>query len=123
MLTLDPNEMPPQAYHLEGPCFFDYAAPCTWGLVPFYRLRNPGSGEHFYTAAPSEKSALLGQGWEDQGDVGCIDPQPECGNTPLFRLLSPDGWHLFTASASERDGLVAQGWKLEHVAGYVWPGP
>ena len=32
--------------------------------VPMYRLYNPNSGEHFYTAGESERGNLVNLGWK-----------------------------------------------------------
>ena len=32
-----------------------------------YRLYNPNSGEHFYTASTNERDELLAAGWHDEG--------------------------------------------------------
>ncbi len=32
-----------------------------------YRLYNPNSGEHFYTASKGERNHLIRLGWNDEG--------------------------------------------------------
>ena len=82
-------EGPNAGYADEGVRFYDYAGPCQWGLGTFYRLRDPNSGEHFYTANGGEKDSLVGAGWYSEGDIGCIAPSEMCGAVPLFRLSTP----------------------------------
>ena len=33
-----------------------------------YRLYNPNSGEHFYTASSVERQAVIDAGWDDEGE-------------------------------------------------------
>jgi hypothetical protein len=115
------SEGPNAGYTDEGVVFYLYAAPCQWGLLPFYRLLNPNTGEHFYTASQAENDSLVGVGWWAETPLGCIDPQNECGNVPLYRLAA--SMHIFTTSDAERDAYVSQGWYLEGPAGYVWTSP
>ena len=35
--------------------------------VDMYRLYNPNSGEHFYTASKGERNHLISLGWNDEG--------------------------------------------------------
>jgi len=80
-----------------------------------FRLYNPYSGEHFYTANASEKENAIADGWVDEG-VGWT--APESGN-PVYRLYnSYAGDHHYTLNATERDELVAAGWTYEGVGWY-----
>jgi len=115
------SEGPSAGYTDEGVVFYLYAAPCQWGMLPFYRVYNSATHEHFYTAAQSEYDGLVANGWWPEAPPGCIDLQSECGSTPLYRLLAAK--HFFTTSAAERDTLVGQGWLFEGIAGYVWTTP
>ena len=86
------------------------------GRHDMYRLYNPYSGEHFYTASAYERDVLVGLGWHDEG-VGWI--APDTSGIPVFRLYnSYAGDHHYTVSAFERDHLVELGWTDEGVGWY-----
>ncbi len=81
-----------------------------------YRLYNKNSGEHFYTAKPGERNALIGFGWMYEG-VGWYAPKES--ETPVYRLYnSYAGDHHYTMKAAERDALVKAGWKYENIGWY-----
>lgn len=81
-----------------------------------YRLYNPNSGEHFYTANAGERDFLAGVGWNYEG-IGWIAPAHS--NTPVYRLYNPNaGDHHYTMSAGERDNLVKVGWNYEGIGWY-----
>ena len=81
-----------------------------------YRLYNPNSGEHFYTAAKAERDHLKSLGWHDEG-TGWTAPVKS--DTPVYRLYNPNaGDHHYTVSVAERDMLVAAGWNFEGVGWY-----
>ena len=81
-----------------------------------YRLYNPNSGEHFYTANVAEKDNLVGLGWRYEG-VGW--KAPVSSNTPVYRLYNKNaGDHHYTMSAEEKDRLVSLGWKYEGIGWY-----
>lgn len=87
----------------------------TTSTVAMYRLYNPNSGEHFYTASAEEQAYLVKLGWADEG-IGWQAPQS--GNA-VYRLYNPNGGdHHYTASASERDWLVSLGWNYEGIGWY-----
>ncbi len=77
-----------------------------------YRLYNPNSGEHFYTASEVERDATIAAGWNDEG-IGWTAPKKS--GTPVYRLYNPNlpGEHHYTMSAGERDALVELGWTFE----------
>lgn len=79
-----------------------------------YRLYNPNSGEHFYTASASERDGLRYAGWRYEG-VGWT--APKISSTPVYRLYSGTDHH-YTTSAEERDNLINVGWKDEGVGWY-----
>lgn len=80
--------------------------------IAMYRLYNPNSSEHFYTANPAEKSMLVTYGWQYEG-IGWYAPQD---GDPVYRLYNPNaGDHHYTLSAAERDALVAKGWRYEQI--------
>ena len=81
-----------------------------------YRLYNPNSGEHFYTAAVAEHNNLVNLGWHDEG-IGWVAPVKS--GTPVYRLYNPNaGDHHYTMSAAERDYLVKAGWNDEGIGWY-----
>ena len=78
-----------------------------------YRLYNPNSGEHFYTANAAEKNHLAAIGWTYEG-VGWV--APISGGDPVYRLYNPNaGDHHYTMSAAEKNMLVNAGWTYEGV--------
>ena len=93
------------------------------GEAPMYRLYNPNSGEHFYTANKAEKEHLDAIGWNYEG-VGWYAPSgdeiPDGGEAvPVYRLYNPNaGDHHYTMSAAEKDMLVAVGWNFEGIGWY-----
>ncbi|MBQ9609217.1 MAG: hypothetical protein IJV15_07230 [Lachnospiraceae bacterium] len=81
-----------------------------------YRLYNPNSGEHFYTANETERDNLVGYGWRYEGIAWTA---PETSDIPVYRLYNPNaGDHHYTISVSERDKLVNLGWKDEGIGWY-----
>lgn len=84
------------------------------GSAAMYRMYNPNSGEHFYTANINERESLIRAGWTGEG-VGWIAPQSS--NKPVYRLYSGTDHH-YTMSANERDSLIAAGWSYEGVGWY-----
>ena len=79
-----------------------------------YRLYNPNSGEHFYTASTVERDATVAAGWNDEG-VGWI--APDMSQTPVYRLYSGTDHH-YTTSTVERDYLMSVGWSDEGIGWY-----
>lgn len=86
--------------------------------VDMYRLYNPNSGEHFYTADSAEKNHLVNVGWKYEG-VGWLAPK-ERNNFAVFRLYNPNaGDHHYTTDFNEMNWLVdVHGWKFEGVGWY-----
>lgn len=83
--------------------------------VVMYRLYNPNSGEHFYTASEYERAYLIDIGWNNE-DVGWIAPSD---GEPVYRLYnSYAGEHHYTLSAYERDHLISVGWNDEGIGWY-----
>jgi hypothetical protein len=81
-----------------------------------YRLYNPNSGEHFYTASADEKEYLVSLGWKDEG-VGWV--APTSSNAPVYRLYNANGGeHHYTMDSRERDALVSVGWSYEGIGWY-----
>ena len=80
------------------------------GEQSMYRLYNPYSGEHFYTASEYERNSLDAIGWIYEG-VGWKAPTT---GDPVYRLYNPyNGEHHYTLGRGERDALVAGGWIYE----------
>lgn len=80
------------------------------GTQAMYRLYSPNSGEHFYTASPVERQAVIDAGWNDEG-IGWTAPTQ---GIQVYRLYNSfAGEHHYTSSEVERDALVAAGWTLE----------
>ena len=81
-----------------------------------YRMYNPNSGEHFYTADSYERDHLVSVGWRYEG-IGWV--APATSGTPVYRLYNPNaGDHHYTTSAYERDHLVSVGWRYEGIGWY-----
>ena len=81
-----------------------------------FRLYNPNSGEHFYTASEDEREYLSSLGWNYEG-IGWFAPQES--TAPVYRLYNPNaGEHHYTMSESERDSLVSAGWNYEGIGWY-----
>ncbi|MDO4404157.1 MAG: transglutaminase domain-containing protein [Atopobiaceae bacterium] len=77
-----------------------------------YRLYNPNSGEHFYTANADEKNYLASIGWKYEG-VGWVAPLE---GADVYRMYNKNGGeHHYTIDAAERDNLVRMGWTYEGV--------
>ncbi len=84
--------------------------------VDMYRLYNPNSGEHFYTANATEKDNLVSLGWKYEG-VGW--KAPATSNTPVYRVYNPNaGDHHYTTNKAEIDFLVSVGWNDEGIGWY-----
>ena len=84
--------------------------------VEMFRLYNPNSGEHFYTASSYEAGSLVKVGWRYEGTGWTA---PKTSKTPVYRLYNPNaGDHHYTTSAAERDMLVKAGWNDEGIGWY-----
>ena len=83
-----------------------------------YRLYNPNSGEHFFTASTIERQHLISVGWNDEGQGWTA---PKTGDA-VYRLYNPNaGEHHYTLSTVERDSLIAAGWNDEGIGWYSDP--
>ena len=81
-----------------------------------WRLYNPNSGEHFYTAAVKERDYLDAIGWRAEG-IGWYAPYRS--GRPVYRLYNRNaGDHHYTMNANERDMLIKAGWKYEGIGWY-----
>ena len=85
-------------------------------MKDMYRMYNPNSGEHFYTADINERNDLISYGWNYEA-VGWIAPVKS--SVPVYRLYNPvAGEHHYTKDAAERDMLVSKGWNYESIGWY-----
>ena len=95
--------------------FGSFALASEADAADMYRLYNPNSGEHFYTANLTEKNNVQRAGWRYEG-IGWN--APTSGN-PVYRLYNANaGDHHYTLNANERDHLKKVGWKYEGVSWY-----
>lgn len=81
-----------------------------------YRLYNPNSGEHFYTAADYEAETLINGWWKYEG-IGWY--APSSSKTSVYRVYNPNaGEHHYTTSVAERNNLIKVGWQDEGIGWY-----
>lgn len=86
--------------------------------VTMYRLYNPNSGEHLYTASAAERNNLVRIGWRAEGTAWIA---PSSSTIPVYRLYNPNnGDHHYTLSSAERDYLASIGWRYEGVSWYSY---
>lgn len=101
------------------PCGFggsETAYADSMGRQNMYRLYNPNSGEHFYTANGIERDQLVYAGWRYEG-IGWVAPVRSAH--PVYRLYNPyAGDHHYTLNGNERNMLVRQGWRYEGIGWY-----
>ncbi len=84
--------------------------------VTMYRLYNPNSGEHFYTASQSEIDTIVAAGWKNEGVAW---KAPKKSKTPVYRLYNPNaGDHHYTTNEAEKDNLISVGWNDEGIGWY-----
>lgn len=90
--------------------------PNSIGYSVMYRLYNPNSGEHFYTADGNEKNYLDAIGWNYEGESWTA---PSYSATPVYRLYNPvAGDHHYTINYAEVVNLTSLGWSFEGVGWY-----
>ena len=83
-------------------------------VAPLYRLYNPYTHEHFFTAETVENDNLVRLGWKSEGGVGYIYKHAEQGG--VYRLYNPStGEHHYTTKENEVANCVKAGWKNEGV--------
>jgi len=81
-----------------------------------YRLYNPNSGEHFYTANIVETNNLVAAGWRYEAIAWIA---PTSSNTPVYRVYNPNsGEHHYTIDAIEKNYLISLGWNNEGIGWY-----
>ena len=82
------------------------------GSHPLFRLYNPNTGEHFYTAYHNEMSSLTNGGWKYEG----VAWYSQDSGWYVYRLLNPNtGDHHYTMDQNERNTLIKAGWKYEGI--------
>lgn len=80
--------------------------------VTMWRLYNPRSGEHLFTAYTDEYDHLGSIGWIQEGAAWMAPANGE----PVYRLYNPyTGDHHYTMDGAEYDQLAALGWVQEGV--------
>ncbi len=86
------------------------------GANQMYRLYNPNSGEHFYTANDYEARGLQEAGWTYEGRAWIA---PISSSVPVYRLYNPyEGEHHYTIDSNERAALLGEGWQDENIGWY-----
>ena len=97
------------------PCDTPVEEPDSEGAIAMYRLYNPNSGEHFYTASIGERDSVWEAGWNYEGMSWYA---PKSGN-PVYRLYNKNaGDHHYTTDSNEKDYLVKAGWSYEGISWY-----
>ncbi len=100
------------------------APPAALQALPFYRLLNPRTGEHFYTTDAGERAKLIAAGYNSERSEGRVWNGPAPDSVPLYRLYNNQkgdvARHLYVAADTERDAAVRHGWVLESTIGYVY---
>jgi hypothetical protein len=77
------------------------------GTVPIFRMYNPHTGRHYYTAAAGERDILKGLGWVFEITAGHLFPEAGPGRAEVFRLYNRDsGTHLYTHQVGEKDAIL-----------------
>ena len=78
-----------------------------------YRLYNPYTGEHLYTADGLERDGLVSVGWSYEGEAW----EAPITGAPVYRLFNPySDDHHYTMSEEECDYLASLGWDAEGVS-------
>ncbi|PJM76334.1 calcium-binding protein [Bifidobacterium simiarum] len=81
-----------------------------------YRMYNPHSGEHFYTANGVERDRLRRAGWRYEG-IGWRAPVRS--SVPVYRMYNPNaGDHHYTLNRAEVNMLRRAGWRYEGIGWY-----
>ena len=97
-----------------GKLVLDYSSEEEPQVAPLYRLYNPYTHEHFFTAETVENDNLVRLGWKSEGGVGYIYKRAEKGG--VYRLYNPTtGEHHYTMNEDEVATCVKDGWKNEGV--------
>ena len=100
--------------YYSGKLVLDYSSEEEPQVGPLYRLYNPYTHEHFFTAETTENDNLVRLGWKSEGGVGYIYKHGEKGG--VYRLYNPTtGEHHYTMKEDEVAKCVKDGWKNEGV--------
>ena len=86
-----------------------------------YRLKNPTTGEHFFTANSTEAANVKKAGWIDETPTGGAWKAPIKSDAPVYRLYNPNKKtcnHLYSMNSTEMANLKRAGWKVEGIAYY-----
>lgn len=92
-----------------------YSTISSWNMrtQSVFRLYNPNSGEHYYTAKGKEVYSLMSAGWIYEN---CAWFGNDAGYN-VYQLYNPNaGDHLFTMNENERTFLENSGWLYEGIA-------
>ena len=93
--------------------------------APVFRLRNPNTGRHYYTANLAERNVLQGFGWIYERNENFISTIPQTGLTPVYKLYNAStGTHLYVDSQAQRDAVLARfpgSWADHGLLGYAIP--
>ena len=95
------------------------------GLPVVFRLYNPDTQDHFYTASSTEAAQAVAGGYREEG-VPFSAESGTPGLVDVLRLYNPaTGDHLYTTSTAERDSLVASGsgYRFEGVGFQAYAAP
>ena len=103
-----------KSVYYRGTLILDYSSEEEPQVEPLYRLYNPYTHEHFFTAETVENDNLVRLGWKSEGGVGYIYKHAEKGG--VYRLYNPTtGEHHYTMNEDEVAKCVKDGWKNEGV--------
>ncbi len=83
---------------------------------PMYRMYNPNTHEHLYTADTNERNTLIITGWNYEG-IGWY--APVTSDQPVYRLFNAGvSDHHYTTDYNEYQTLIKNGWNDEGIAWY-----
>lgn len=86
------------------------------GVLPVYRMHNPGNGDHIYTVDFNEAASIDDAGWQYEGIPFFANEDGK----EVYRLYNPNsGEHFYTADGSERSSLASGGWNDEGIAFHI----
>ena len=105
----------------EGPSFNLFAdSNEAEGATDIYRLFNPTTGKHFFTANKQEADTAAGAGYSMEGVAGEAYTTARPGTTAVERYYNPAiGAHLYTSSPQEQETLPGLGYTREGTAFYT----
>lgn len=115
-------------WRLEGTSFRASTSPGCVGKTPVYRFWSKRYTAHFYTASPSEKTAVINNydddTWRFEGTAFCAHTNSSGGQKPLYRFWSTKHQsHFYTSSEVEKNQVANDyddyTWRFEGVVYYV----